>query len=242
MLPTENIRLIAIDADDTLWDCQSHFELVEKRYRQILSPYGDDSHIHEAFFKTEVRNMEMLGYGVKAFTISMIENAIGISNGQVSADDLGTILQMGKGLLTFDTTPLPGVKPTLQAIRADGRWKMVCFTKGELQDQENKLRRSGLAHLFDDTIIVSDKTEQEYHKLCRNAAIRPEELLMVGNSFKSDVIPALNIGASAVHIPFHITWGMEQAQEYEHERLVSIESFDRLTQILNICRPPKDGD
>lgn len=240
MLPTENIRLIAFDADDTLWDCQSHFELVEKRYREILSPYGDDEHIHAAFFKTEVDNMEMLGYGVKAFTISMIENAIGISNGQVSANDLGSILRMGKELLTFETTPLPGVRTTLKAIRATGRWKMVCFTKGELQDQENKLKRSGLAPLFDDTIIVSDKTEQEYRRLCHNAAIRPEELIMVGNSFKSDVIPALNIGAWAVHIPFHVTWGLEQTEEYDHERLVSIETFDRLLHILGIHHSSED--
>ena len=224
----KQFKVIAIDADDTLWDCQSHFDNAEAVYCQLLAAYAGAKHVSDALFETEKANMDSLGYGTKAFTLSLIENAVKISEGRISGKIIAEILQLGKVLLTFPTTPLPGVEDTLIALnerKTDEGYRLVVFTKGELQDQENKLKRSGLANYFDDIVIVSDKTEEEYRHLCVNNGIHPKELLMIGNSFKSDIAPALSIGAYAIHVPFSVAWKMELAETFDHERLITIENF-----------------
>lgn len=229
MKTLNNIEAIAFDADDTLWDCQSHFASVERRYQELLSPYGDAEHISGELFRTEAANMELLGYGTKAFTLSLVENAVAVSHGQVPGSVIGEIVRLGKSLLNLPATPLPGVRETLQSLH--GR-RLAIFTKGELLDQENKLKRSGLEPFFSHVEIVSDKTEREYRALCRHLGIRPDRLLMVGNSFRSDIAPALAVGAWAVHIPFHVTWQLELSEEFDHERLRRIEHFSDLADIL----------
>ena len=220
-------KVIAFDADDTLWDCQSHFERVENQLYSLIAPYCDNPAAE--LFKTESGNMADLGYGCKAFTISIIETALRIGGSNISTEQLSDLLAECKLLLHLPATPLPGVEETL--ARIDG-YRKVCFTKGELQDQENKLKRSGLLQYFDDVEITSDKGEREFRNLCHKLGIAPEEMLMVGNSFKSDIAPALAIGCTAVHIPFHITWELEQANVYEHPRLHSIQHFGELLKIL----------
>lgn len=227
----DKFKIIAIDADDTLWDCQSHFDNVENMYCQLLSQYADAETISESLFATEKANMDCLGYGIKAFTMSLIENAIKISEGEVKGNIIEEILQMGKSLLSFPTTPLPEVEDTLITLnerKNDDNYKLVVFTKGELQDQENKIKRSGLANYFDDVIIVSEKTEHEYRHLCVNYNIHPEELLMVGNSFKSDIAPALSIGAYTIHVPFSVAWKMELSETYDHKHLTTIKHFGEI--------------
>ena len=206
-------KVIAFDADDTLWDCQSHFEEVEEHLYSLIGPYCEDPK-HELFL-TESGNMADLGYGCKAFTISIIETALRIAGNDISATQLSELLSHSKSLLHLPATPLPEVEKTLQTLRnrfdenSGMSPKMVVFTKGELQDQENKLKRSGLLKYFDDVEITSDKTQLEFRALCEHQHIHPSELLMIGNSLKSDIAPALAIGAWAIHIPFHVTWQLE---------------------------------
>ena len=220
-------KVIAFDADDTLWDCQSYFEQVENRLYQLIAPYCENPAAE--LFKTESGNMADLGYGCKAFTISIIETALRVAGSHVDASQLSELLAACKQLLQLPATPLPGVEETLDRI--DG-YRKVCFTKGELQDQENKLKRSGLLRYFDDVEITSDKGQKEFLALCDHQQIHPSELLMVGNSLKSDIAPALAIGAWAIHIPFHVTWQLEHFEEFDHERLKKIEQFAELLNYL----------
>lgn len=231
---SDDIRAIAFDADDTLWACQPHFDRVEHEYCDLLADYGSAAEISASLFETETANMPELGYGTKAFTLSLVENAIKVSGGQVSSEIVGRIVDLGKSLLRLDASPLDGVADTLRYICASGRWRLAVFTKGELLDQENKLRRSGLQRFFNHVSIVSNKTESAYGQLCHALDVEPQQLLMVGNSFKSDVAPALAVGCWAAHIPFHTTWLHEQVEEFGHERLRKLECFSQLKDLLVI--------
>ena len=237
----KDIRAIAFDADDTLWALQEYFEEVEHEYCELLSEYGKEKEISAALLETESGNMADLGYGCKAFTISLVENAVKVSKGKVSAYVIAQIIGLGKSLLHIDTKPLEGVEKTIACLKdrflqnagnASLKYKLAVFTKGELKDQENKLWRSGLQRYFDVVSIVSDKTPEAYRRLCRELEVSPAELVMVGNSFKSDIAPALKIGASAVHIPFHTTWAHEKTEEFEHPKLRRISRFEELLDIL----------
>jgi putative hydrolase of the HAD superfamily len=229
---SDKFRVIAFDADDTLWDCQSHFEEVENHLYNLIAPYCEDPK-HELFL-TESGNMADLGYGCKAFTISVIETALHIAGNDLSATQLKELLAHSKQLLHLPATPLPGVVSTLETLRSrlEGSSKMVVFTKGELQDQENKLKRSGLLKYFDDVEITSDKSQREFLDLCEHQQIHPSELLMIGNSLKSDIAPALAIGAWAIHIPFHVTWQLEHFEDIDHERLIKIEHFSEILKYI----------
>ena len=234
-----HIRLMVFDADDTLWALQNHFEDVEREYCSLLASYGSREQISASLFATETANMEDLGYGCKAFTISLVENAVKVSRGKVEATVIAQIVKLGKTLLHLDAQPLDGVERTLERLlqmpAADGqgrRFRLAVFTKGELKDQENKLRRSGLARFFENVRIVSDKTPQAYRDLCRDLHVQPRETVMVGNSFKSDILPALDTGAYAIHIPFHTTWAHEIAEECEHERLCRLSRFEELLNLV----------
>ena len=226
---TEKIKVIAFDADDTLWDCQGFFEEVENHLYGLIAPYCDNP--KKELFKTESGNMADLGYGCKAFTISILETAMRVAGNDLSVMQLDELLQDCKRLLHLPATPLPGVEETLKKLR-ETEYKMVCFTKGELQDQENKLKRSGLLKYFDDVEITSDKTQREFLALCEHQQIHPSQLLMIGNSLKSDCAPALAIGAWAIHIPFHVTWQLEHYEDIDHERLLKIDCFSDLLHYI----------
>lgn len=227
-----DFNLIAFDADDTLWDCQGHFDDVEAQYCRLLATYATPEEVSAALFSTETANMPLLGYGSKAFTISLVENAIAISNGQVDATTIKSIIDLGKTLLDMPATPLPGVADTLRQIRAMGRWKMAVFTKGDALEQEGKIRRSGLAEMFDDCVIVADKTSREYNRLCALFDTDVTHLLMVGNSFRSDIEPVLKLGGQAIHVPYSKEWRHEATQEYSHPRLRTAASFSDLLHYL----------
>ena len=226
---SEKYKVIAFDADDTLWDCQSHFEEVEKHLYSLIAPYCENPKLE--LFNTESGNMADLGYGCKAFTISILETAMRVAGNDLSITQLSELLSQCKSLLHLPATPLPEVEETLREVRGkmeEVRGKMVVFTKGELQDQENKLKRSGLLKYFDDVEITSDKSQAEFLALCEHHQIHPSELLMVGNSLKSDIAPALAIGASAIYIPFHVTWQLEHVEDFDHEQMVKIEHFSEI--------------
>lgn len=241
------IKVIAFDADDTLWDCQGYFEEVEKHLYSLIRPYCEDP--KQELFITESGNMEDLGYGCKAFTISILETAMRVAGNDLSITALSDLLKDCKRLLHLPATPLPGVESTLKVLRtridesqesgsklytlnSTLSTKLVCFTKGELQDQENKLKRSGLLKYFDDVEITSDKTQREFLALCEHQGIHPSQLLMIGNSLKSDIAPALAIGAWAIHIPFHVTWQLEHFEDIDHERLIKIEHFSEILDYI----------
>jgi len=232
MIRTDDIQVIAFDADDTLWDCQSYFDGVEQRLAELLEPYCAAP--REELFKTESANMADLGFGSKAFTISVIETALRMGGDRLTAKQLQDLLDCCRGLLRLPATPLPGVEPTLRRLRAQNRWQMVVFTKGELLDQQNKLHRSGLADLFSHVEITSNKTPQTFLRLCDLLRVAPRHWLMVGNSLRSDVAPALEVGAAAAYIPFHLTWQMEQTTDIQHDRLVQLKSFSDLLPLLGV--------
>ena len=223
------IKVVAIDADDTLWDCQGFFDKVEQHLYRLIAPYCEDP--KRELFKTESANMADMGYGCKAFTISILETAMRVGGSHLSIDELNDLLKDCKSLLRLPATPLKGVAETLEKLQ-ESPYKLVCFTKGELQDQENKLKRSGLLKYFDDVEITSDKTQREFLALCEHQHIHPSELLMIGNSLKSDIAPALAIGAWGIHIPFHVTWQLEHFDDIDHERLIKVEHFSDILRYL----------
>ena len=239
---SEEFKVIAFDADDTLWDCQGHFEEVEEHLYSLIAPYCENP--KQELFNTESGNMEDLGYGCKAFTISILETAMRVAGNDLSVTQLSELLAHCKSLLHLPATPLPGVEQTLRELRErivgnlspltshPSPLKMVVFTKGELQDQENKLKRSGLLKYFDDVEITSNKTQAEFLALCEHQRIHPSELLMIGNSLKSDIAPALAIGAWAIHIPFHVTWQLEHFEDFDHERMIKIEHFSEILKYI----------
>jgi len=227
-----DISHIVFDADDTLWDCQGHFEVVMQRlYDELLPWTGTREAAASELYATERKNMRLLGFGVKAFTLSMLETAMRVSQGQMSANTLSDILRQCYTLLEFPCTPLPEVKETLWQLAQQGR-RMVLFTKGELLDQQHKLERSGLGRYFEHVEITSDKREADFRLLARKLGAAPRSLVMVGNSLKSDIAPALAAGWRAVYIPFHVTWQLERHEHFEHERLTEISHFAQLLSVL----------
>lgn len=228
----EDIKVVAFDADDTLWDCQSWFDEVEHKCCELLKPWASAREVSEGLFATERRNLSLTGYGTKAFTLSLIENAVRVSRQQLTGDIVMQLLDLGRELLLFPTTPLPEVEDTLRQLSQLRRYRLVVFTKGELLDQENKLMRSGLEQYFSHMETVSNKTQKEYRQLCENLDVAPEQTLMVGNSFRSDIAPTLETGAYAVHIPYHVVWELEKSEEFPHPRLQKISHFSELLDIL----------
>jgi putative hydrolase of the HAD superfamily len=226
------VKVLAFDADDTLWDCQSWFDEVEHKCCELLAPWATPDEVSQGLFATERKNLPLTGYGTKAFTLSLIENAVRVSRQQLTGDVVMQLLDLGRQLLLFPTTPLPEVEATLRQLSQSRRYRLVVFTKGELLDQENKLHRSGLEPYFSHMETVSNKTEKEYRQLCENLGVAPAQTLMVGNSFRSDIAPALQAGAYAVHIPYHVVWELEKSEEFPHPRLQKITRFSQLLDIL----------
>ena len=222
----EGTKVIAFDADDTL------FREAERKVADQLSDFGDFQYISDELYKVEFKNMEDYGFGAKAYILSMVENAIKISGGKVTAGQISFILDSGREILHNPATPFPGVIDTLEKLKADGRYRLVLLTKGDLLDQERKLSRSGLAKYFDHIEIVSNKSQKEYRILCEKMGIIPEELIMVGNSFKSDIEPVLQLGGWGVFIPFEILWKLEHTEEYDHHKLFKVNTFQEIISIL----------
>ncbi len=231
-MDTRDIKVIAFDADDTLWDCQGHFERVMQQLYDELTPWTDRETAALELFATERKNMRLLGYGVKAFTLSMLETAMRVSHNEMPAATIDMILKQCYTLLEFPCTPLSEVESTLRRLQERGDYRLVVFTKGELLDQEHKLERSGLAHYFSHVEITSDKGEREFSQLCQKLNVAPQQLLMVGNSLKSDIAPALKIGCKTVYIPFHVTWQLEHHEDFVHADMAQISQFGQLLDVL----------
>jgi putative hydrolase of the HAD superfamily len=200
---------IGFDADDTLWHNEVIFERTHERYRALLAGYHDAATVDRILFATEMRNLELYGYGIKGFTLSSIETAIEITAGRISADEISQIIRLGQEMLAHPVELLDGVIDALLALAP--QFRLVLITKGDLRDQERKLAKSGLAGHFNQIEIVSEKNAESYERLFARHAIDVNKFLMVGNSLKSDIMPVLNLGGAGVHIPYHITWAAEHA-------------------------------
>lgn len=226
-----NKRVIAFDADDTLWSNEPFFKEVERQYTDLLKAYGNEKDIYAELFRTEMDNLERYGYGAKGFTLSMLETALRVSNRQVDSATLQKILSLGKSLLDMSIELLPGVEETLRQLSKN--YKLVVATKGDLLDQQRKLQRSGLTGYFDHIEIMADKTEKEYRQLLNALGTSPEHFLMVGNSMKSDIMPVLALGGYAVHIPFEVMWQHEVADDsFCHPQLKTVSRFTELPALL----------
>ena len=210
-----NIKVLGFDADDTLWVNETYFRNAEEKFAELLDIYETKNNIDQELFKTEIKNLEIYGYGIKGFMLSMVESALDLSNNRISQATISEILNLGKEMLSHPVELLEGVEEVLNELK--DRYRLIILTKGDLLDQERKLEKSGLSKYFHHVEVLSDKKEENYKNLLDHLEIPVEDFLMIGNSLRSDVLPLLNIGAKAVHIPFHTTWKHEEVKLKEHQ-------------------------
>jgi putative hydrolase of the HAD superfamily len=207
------IKVVAFDGDDTLWHNESHFNVTQQQLRDLLLSHAPDADVDHHLFGIEMANLKLYGYGIKSFTLSMLETAIEVTDGRIPAADLNVILGWGKRMLQQPIELLDGVKETLVEVSRD--YSILLITKGDLFDQESKLARSGLGELFQGVEILSEKDRESYRQVLERRGIAPGEFVMVGNSLRSDILPVVELGAAAVHIPYHLTWRHEHVEDHE---------------------------
>lgn len=221
-----------MDGDDTLWRCQDGFDHAESEFRALLSPYADAETADRALNATVRRNLDMYGYGVKSFALSAIETASELVGPALTTQMVGRVLELGRELLTAPVELLPGASAAVGALRAAGH-RLVLITKGDLVDQQRKLRESGLGDHFDHVEVVSDKVADTYRDLLAVLECPPERFLMVGNSPLSDVLPVVEIGSRAVYVPYHTTWRHEEAADVGWHRHPAIRTLDNLVELTH---------
>lgn len=223
------IKVIGFDADDTLWVNETYFRETEERFAELLEGFETKNKIDQELFKMEMANLELYGYGVKGFMLSMIESALDLSNGTIRQQTISEIISLGKRMISHPVELLDGVVEVLEKLK--DTYRLIVLTKGDLLDQERKLEKSGLSQYFHHVEVLSDKKESNYKNLLDHLDIDINQFLMIGNSLKSDILPILNLGAQAVHIPFHTTWAHEIVSE---ENIVNNHlKLNSLKEILN---------
>jgi putative hydrolase of the HAD superfamily len=230
------LTVVGLDGDDTLWHNETRFKLTQTELRELLQRHVPDADVEKHLADTEMKNLGIYGYGVKAFTLSMIETAIELTDRRIPAADIEVILGWGKRMLMEPTELLPGVEEALRELSL--RYDLVLITKGDLFDQESKLARSGLAGLFLGVEILSEKDVNSYRGVLKRRGLKREEFVMVGNSLRSDVLPVLELGARAVHIPYEVTWHHEHVPEESMPR----EGWYRLGAISELHKLLADQD
>jgi putative hydrolase of the HAD superfamily len=202
------IDLVAFDADDTLWHNEPFYTTTRERFRTLLSKYGTEIPLDERLYEIELRNLRHFGYGVKGFVLSMIETAIELTGGRLESADVRTLIEWGREMLASPVELLEGARETIEAVAAV--YPLVLVTKGDLLHQESKLARSGLGEFFKGIEVVSEKDARIYRAVMARYAVASERFVMIGNSLRSDVLPVLEAGGHAVHVPYEITWVHEQ--------------------------------
>ncbi len=210
MTPAASLSTIGFDADDTLWQNEHFYRLTEQRFAALLADYAEPEQLSARLLEAEKRNLQLYGFGIKGFTLSMIETSIELTAGRMPAAIIGEILAAGREMLSHPVETLPLVRETLE--RLAGSFRLVLITKGDLFDQERKLAQSGLGELFDAVEIVSDKNIATYERIFGLHG-RPEHSMMVGNSLKSDIVPAIQAGSWGAYIPHDLTWVAERVEE-----------------------------
>ncbi len=227
----KDIKIIAFDADDTLWVNEPHYRKAEDDFCNLLEDFLPHHTISKELLKTEIANLSLYGYGAKSFILSTIETAIKIGGDSIGMEVIQRIIDNGKDLINTPIELLSGVQYTLEQLY--GKYKLIVATKGDLLDQERKLKNSGLAHFFHHVEIVSDKNEAEYHRIIQHLDIQPENFLMVGNSLKSDIMPILNIGGYGFHVPYHTTWELEKIDvKIESERFKHLNNIEEVLKFV----------
>lgn len=211
-----HFNVLAFDADDTLWVNEPFYREAEVALEKLLSRYIDASVLTERLYERETHNLRLFGYGAKGFTLSMIETAVELSQGQISGRDIQDIIELGKALIQQPIELLPHVRETIHELA--GSHRLMIITKGDLFDQESKIARSGLSEYFAHVEIVSEKNDEVYAALLQRYQIQPEHFLMVGNSLRSDILPIVRLGSHAVHIPYETTWAHELVTDGEREQ------------------------
>jgi len=207
-----SIRVIGFDADDTLWVNEPYFKEIEDKFCRLLKNFESNERISRRLYETETKNINLYGYGIKSFTLSMVETALEISNNEVEANTIQEIINLGKEMLQKPVKLINGVEKGLKHLKKVN-YRLIVITKGDLLDQQRKLDQSGLAEYFHHIEIVSDKQTKDYARFLKNQDIHPNEFLMIGNSLKSDILPVVKLGGSAIHIPYEVTWKHEEVEE-----------------------------
>ncbi len=226
----KDIKIIAFDADDTLWVNEPYFREAEDKFANLLEDYMPHHSIQKELYKTEINNLELYGYGVKSFMLSMVETIANITDDKADITLVNKAVALGRELLNKPIILLDGVEKVLNKL--NGSYKLVMATKGDLLDQERKLIKSGLEKHFHHIEIMSDKKVSDYTKLLKHLDCEPQHFLMIGNSIKSDILPVLELGGHAIHVPYHTTWEHEKVDVkiddpkfYEAETIEQVELF-----------------
>ena len=226
-----NPKIIAFDADDTLWHNEPYFDEAQAKFCELFADYASNQEILQLILSYQVKNLPLYGFGIKAFVLSMIESALELTNHKISGNGIEKIIKIGKDLLQKPVELLPEVEDVLQQLK--GKYKLVVATKGDLKDQHRKLHDSGIGHYFHHIEVMSDKKELDYEKMLGRLDTKPEDFIMIGNSLKSDVLPVLNIGGHGYHIAYHTTWEYEKIDfEIEHDNFKSLEKISDVLPIL----------
>jgi putative hydrolase of the HAD superfamily len=223
-----NLKVIAFDADDTLWVNEPYFRHTEEQFYKLLGEYSSQRGLERELLTTEIENLSFYGYGIKGFVLSMMETALKVTGNRISAEAIGKIIDLGKQMMNQPIELLEGVEHVLEALK--DKYRLVVATKGDLLDQERKLKKSSISHYFHHIEVMSEKDDANYIKLIRHLDIQPDELMMIGNSLKSDIIPVLNIGSYGVHVPYHITWAHEHIDETINDE--KFRSAEKITDVL----------
>jgi len=225
-------RVIAFDADDTLWHNESIFERGHERFRALLAQYHDQATVDCTLFATEMRNLELFGYGIKSYTLSAIETAIELSGGRIGAEEIRSLIHQCREMLAHPVELLDGAADVLPELAKTH--ELLLITKGDLRDQQRKIAKSGLAAHFREVEVVAEKDPAAYEVIFRRHGIAPAEVLMVGNSLKSDILPVLALGGAGVHVPYHLLWAHEHAEPPPEApgRFFTIESLRALPAIV----------
>jgi putative hydrolase of the HAD superfamily len=227
-----NFEIIGFDADDTLWMNESYYRETEDNFYSLLSEFCDSKQASALLFHNEVKNLDLYGYGAKGFTLSMIETALSLSNHRVSQFLIDKILDLGKALINKPLILLEGAEEVLEYLFSKNI-RMIVATKGDLLDQERKLKNSELEKYFHHIEIMSEKKEENYARLISHLDIKAENFLMIGNSLKSDIIPVLNLGGSGIHVPYHTTWQHEVTDEVvDQNRFKEIKHIKEIKEII----------
>jgi putative hydrolase of the HAD superfamily len=224
-------KIIAFDADDTLWHNEPYFDEAQERFCALFQDLASSQQILALILNHQVKNLPLYGFGIKAFTLSMIETALELTQNNISGNGIQKIIDIGKDLLEKPVELLPNVEEVLQELY--GKYKLVVATKGDLKDQHRKLHDSKLGSYFHHIEVLSDKTELDYTKMLGRLECEPENFVMIGNSLKSDVLPILNIGGTGIHIPYLTTWEYEKIDfEIQHENFTAMTNIKEVLAIL----------
>jgi len=227
----KKVKVIAFDADDTLWHTENHFQDVQRKFAGILEKFAPPDEVYARLNETELRNLPLFGYGVKGFTLSMVETAIDISDLNITASDIHHIVMLGKSIFDAPLELMDGVEEVLATLSSD--FRLFLITKGDVLDQRNKIEKSGLERYFERTEVVQKKDPATYARLFARYDIAVENVAMIGNSLRSDILPILELNGAVVYIPYHVTAHFEKvANRVDSPRFHEIECIADLPDLI----------